>query len=287
MSKTWLNADEIAELHELSQQAFGFISALQKKHPLASHLQYPKVPTELSESLVLHLLTTRSLIPELAGFTFRRRESDSDVLATRGRSVSKIEVKATTTEKGFQQVTNPLLNADYLVWLDLREDFLGATRGSVRVVVIKSPSLFIPPDKRKPEKKVDLADVVESASRRGKARSMRFLISELGRCGTGVESVPPAAARELPSSAPRGLIYVLEVLSCLRKGQGHVYAFGNTASRHHVEESTVRDKCTRLLGLTTVEFVRQAVEDTEKLAQRLSGRFPGYEDLVRRSLKRS
>lgn len=55
---------------------------------------------------------------------------------------------------------------------------------------------------------------------------------------------------------PRALTEILEVAKLMDKGYSYTNAVKNVASKYKIRESTVRDKCTRKLGLNTKQFIQ-------------------------------
>ena len=54
-------------------------------------------------------------------------------------------------------------------------------------------------------------------------------------------------------------------------------AFKDVAQKHKVEESTVRDACTRKLGMTTEEFanlIMSSIENVDRLRRKLRQKLP-------------
>jgi hypothetical protein len=118
MARQLLSPAEIDHFIFLLKDVFTYISNLKEKNPLAADIQYPKLPSKLTESLAIHLLR-RDLIPELKGYDFRFGGNEADIIATRGTEKVRIEVKGTT--KGFEYFGEKDISAKYLMWFDFEE----------------------------------------------------------------------------------------------------------------------------------------------------------------------
>jgi hypothetical protein len=88
---------------------------------------------------------------------------------------------------------------------------------------------------------------------------------------------------EPSEEGPQKLIQVLEVAHLVFKGEELNEAFKNVAKRHDVHESTVRDKCTRQLGIDTYRF-RELIQDKNRFITFLKERYPQYENLINEKL---
>jgi hypothetical protein len=78
---------------------------------------------------------------------------------------------------------------------------------------------------------------------------------------------------------PQKLTQVLDVAQLVLGGQHLNEAFKGVAKLHDVHESTVRDKCTRQLGINTDQF-RNLIQDKNRLLAILKERYPQYESLI-------
>jgi hypothetical protein len=88
---------------------------------------------------------------------------------------------------------------------------------------------------------------------------------------------------EPSEEGPQKLIQVLEVAQLVFKGEELNEAFKNVAKRHDIHESTVRDKCTRQLGIDTYRF-RELIQDKNRFITFLKERYPQYENLINEKL---
>ncbi|MFQ6086461.1 MAG: hypothetical protein ACE5OV_00290 [Candidatus Bathyarchaeia archaeon] len=78
---------------------------------------------------------------------------------------------------------------------------------------------------------------------------------------------------------PRALTQALEVAKLMDKGYSFSNAAKNIASKYKVTESTVRDKCTRQLGLNTEQFI-QLAQNKVNLISLLKERYPEHGTLI-------
>ena len=88
---------------------------------------------------------------------------------------------------------------------------------------------------------------------------------------------------EPTEEGPQKLIQVLEVAHLVFKGEELNEAFKNVAKQHDVHESTVRDKCTRQLGIDTYRF-RELIQNKNRFITFLKERYPHYENLINEKL---
>jgi hypothetical protein len=82
---------------------------------------------------------------------------------------------------------------------------------------------------------------------------------------------------------PQKLIQVLEVAELFFKGEELNKAFRSIASQHGVDESTIRDKCTRQLGIDTYRF-KGLIQDKNRFITYLKEKYPHYENLINEKL---
>ena len=83
---------------------------------------------------------------------------------------------------------------------------------------------------------------------------------------------------------PQKLIQVLEVAELVFKGEELNKTFKSIAKQHGVHESTVRDKCTRQLGVDTNRF-KDLIQDKNRFTTFLKGKYPQYENLINEKLE--
>ena len=116
------------------------ISDLQKQSSLADDINFPKLPSTLTESLVVHLVRLGVILPEFKGAKIDLGGGRADILVDGGRA--QIEVKGTTENKwvtlGKKDVT-----ADFLVWIYFPDYFTSIVPHSVEVYVFKNPGEYL------------------------------------------------------------------------------------------------------------------------------------------------
>ena len=120
MARQLLSPIEISQFILLLKDVFTYISNLKEKNPLAADIQYPKLPSKLTESLAIHLLRS-GLISDLKGYSFRFGGNEADVIGSQGANKVRIEVKGTT--KGFEYFGEKDIKANYLMWFDFEQLF--------------------------------------------------------------------------------------------------------------------------------------------------------------------
>ena len=120
MARQLLSPIEISQFILLLKDVFTYISNLKEKNPLAADIQYPKLPSKLTESLAIHLLRS-GLISDLKGYSFRFGGNEADVIGSQGANEVLIEVKGTT--KGFEYFGEKDIKANYLMWFDFEQLF--------------------------------------------------------------------------------------------------------------------------------------------------------------------
>jgi hypothetical protein len=142
MAREPLKYSEIKELVRLVRGVFSDVRQLKAREPLARHIQYPKVPSILSESLALHLLKRRRLIPGLHGHVFGFGGKTADILgkSSTGRE-KRIEVKATGTN-AFQNFVKKDTTADYIIWFHFDDYFLRDDNPPIAAFLIRKPGRF-------------------------------------------------------------------------------------------------------------------------------------------------
>lgn len=113
LSKTCLRWNEIVELTDLLTEVFSFISNLRNDNPLAKRIQYPKIPSILSESLCI--LEREKLFPGCSNAIFGGQKCDIIVLFPDGTKKTA-EIKA-TGQSAFQGLYKKDIAADFLVWV--------------------------------------------------------------------------------------------------------------------------------------------------------------------------
>lgn len=83
-----------------------------------------------------------------------------------------------------------------------------------------------------------------------------------------------------------GLNQILEVTELILKyNKDYSEAANIVASKKNVHSNTVKDKCTRRLGLYTEDFLNH-IKDIDKFIELLSVKFPEYEKIIRLRLSK-
>ncbi|MGQ9461027.1 MAG: hypothetical protein ACUVRA_07345 [Candidatus Bathyarchaeaceae archaeon] len=78
---------------------------------------------------------------------------------------------------------------------------------------------------------------------------------------------------------PKTLEQILATVKAMYQGSSFTEAVKKAAKQYGVEESTIRDKCTRRLDLNTDQFI-EITQDKTRLKSLLQERFPNYKDLI-------
>jgi hypothetical protein len=138
MPRELLSIQDIKELNKLLRQVFEYITNLKRRERLADKIKYPQLPSILTESLAIHLLKEKSIIPELAGFSFNFGGRTADILATKNSQTIKIEVKA-TAKSAFEYFGEKDISADYILWLHFAEFYMNLKDTNIEVYIIKKP----------------------------------------------------------------------------------------------------------------------------------------------------
>jgi len=96
--------------------------------------------------------------------------------------------------------------------------------------------------------------------------------------------IRPTTRPRIPSEeGPRKLAEVIEVAGLVFRGEQLNKAFKNIANQRGVNESTVRDKCTRQLGINTQQF-REMIQDKNRFIKFLKEKYPLYANLINEKL---
>jgi len=82
----------------------------------------PKIPNTLSEPIVFHLLNKKKIIPKLSKYDLNIGGEGADILATRGRSRKKIQVKGTGSAEFITMGPKDIV-ADHFIWLNFGTAF--------------------------------------------------------------------------------------------------------------------------------------------------------------------
>ncbi|NWG10452.1 hypothetical protein HXY33_01685 [Candidatus Bathyarchaeota archaeon] len=142
MPKTCLRWSEIVELTDLLAQVFSAISDMHNENPLAKCIQFPKIPSILSESLCI--LEREKLFPGCSNANFGGRTCDIIVRFPDGTEKTA-EVKA-TGQSAFQRLSGKDIASDFLVWVHFGRFFEDQNQ-EIRAYVMENPNRIFPQGK--------------------------------------------------------------------------------------------------------------------------------------------
>lgn len=142
MSKKLLSPLEITDLVNVLSEVFDDITNKKQKIKIASHIQYPKLPPSLTESICIHLIKKKIILPELSSYVINFGGNISDIIAINKTDAKKIEVKS-TGKTAFQYVGPKDISADYLIWIHFDKAFLENNFDKILVIIVKNPSQFL------------------------------------------------------------------------------------------------------------------------------------------------
>jgi len=94
-----------------------------------------------------------------------------------------------------------------------------------------------------------------------------------------IEMLPTKRPTVPSGEGPRKLVEVIEVAELVFRGEPLNEAFKNIAKQHGINESTVRDKCTRQLGINTGQF-KEKIQDKNRFITFLKEKYPQHEHLI-------
>lgn len=140
-SRRILTLHEIRDLAGLLRSVFSRIAEIRRDNPLARHIQFPKIPSILSESLAVHLLRSGDVLPGLTGYSFSLGGKRADILAERLGETKRIEVKA-TGKSAFQNFVAKDVDADYIIWIHFGDYFAGSGDKTLRAFVLREPNRY-------------------------------------------------------------------------------------------------------------------------------------------------
>lgn len=143
MARACLTKDEIRALIALVREAFAYIEQLHSRNRLANEIQFPKIPTLLSQSIVVHLIRDRKIIRELGDSSTAEfgPGSDADVIVRDDSRTVRVEVKGTGS-RAFEHFGDKDLRADYIVWVHFGKFFLASDTEKIDVITIRRPFDF-------------------------------------------------------------------------------------------------------------------------------------------------
>lgn len=138
MPRQPLSITDIKELDSLLREVFDYIIDLRKKNRLAYNIQYPKIPSILTESLAIHLLNRMGIISKLNGYTFKFGGRVADILAIKGNNKIKIEIKA-TAKSAFEYFGEKDISADFIIWIHFGNFFVNKEETQIKVFIVQTP----------------------------------------------------------------------------------------------------------------------------------------------------
>jgi len=142
LTKILLNKQEIFELKNALSEVFDKITNLKENCIMAKNIQYPKIPSLLTESLCIHLIKKGIILDELNDYSIIFGGRLCDVLAQKNKKTKKIEVKS-TGHSAFQYLGPKDISSDYLVWIHFDNSFLDNNFDEISVFTIKQPRQFL------------------------------------------------------------------------------------------------------------------------------------------------
>jgi hypothetical protein len=137
-----LTEEELTELAALLRKAFDCISQLKAASPVAAAIQYPKLPSIFTESLIMRCGPV--LFPDARDL--RRGGAVADILFEAGTHTKKVEIKA-TGQQAFQYFGPKDISADFLVWLAFGELFRNqaeSPKSPIRTYLLAGPGQVFP-----------------------------------------------------------------------------------------------------------------------------------------------
>jgi hypothetical protein len=136
---------ELKSLIEAFGETCQFISELRARCPIARYVQYPKIPTILSESLAVHAILQGRLLASTGPFSsVIRGGRKADVLAVLmdGQEL-RIETKA-SGEEDFATFGKKDYAAHFLLWLRFGKSLRESCLGQMEVLVCPRPAEHLP-----------------------------------------------------------------------------------------------------------------------------------------------
>ena len=145
---TPLSVDEIANLVIEVKKLNRHVLGIQNKNPVGKHLQLPKTPTILTESIVYYLVLKKKILPKLNSTELKfneksakhegTRKGNTDLIAIVKNKEYLIEVKGTRKPSQFTQFSEKDIQADCAIWVDYGNTFL-ENQSCIEVAVIENP----------------------------------------------------------------------------------------------------------------------------------------------------
>ena len=134
-----MNKKEILELIKILIEMNNWLIEARAENSLANHIQFPKIPSLMSESLAINLLQDKIILREREIADFQFGAKMADIIGIAGNKQMKIEVK--TTAADFQYFGKKDINADYLIWIDLKNPLRNKSN-KITIYIVENPSTF-------------------------------------------------------------------------------------------------------------------------------------------------
>lgn len=135
--KEFLTFEQVLIIIKNLRVIFKFMEAKKIEEPLLKHVQYPKVPSKMSESLVYQLLVQKELLPEIEFKYAKKGKGDISLVSAKG-VITNIEIKATGVQ-GFSRITNHDIKADFIIWAHFG-NFLSSEVDTIDFYIINNKS---------------------------------------------------------------------------------------------------------------------------------------------------
>ena len=146
---------EVTHLASGFAETCRFIESLRLRNPQARHIQYPKIPESLSESITVHSMKKGIVLKDFGPFSNirlgRKRKGkkgckEADIIATTvGGRVLNIEVKA-SGKNDFATFGKDDYQADVLLWLRFDQSLFRNELGDIQILVCPKPIDNLPWD---------------------------------------------------------------------------------------------------------------------------------------------
>jgi hypothetical protein len=121
---------------------------IHKKNTLFEHIQLPKTPTILTESIAYYLVKNKKILPNLGFSALRFNEKatkhlgtssgNTDLIAMVGQQEYLIEVKGTRKPSQFTAFSEKDIDSDCAIWIDYG-DLFTKKQSTIEVAVIENP----------------------------------------------------------------------------------------------------------------------------------------------------
>lgn len=137
MPKVLLSVAEIVTLDQALIETHAFFRDLRTRTGVARLIHYPSIPSDFSESLIVHCAD----LFFGDGWKAQFGGSISDIQLTRNVEKKAVEVKA-TTQTGFQELKPKDLSADFIVWIHFGTRYINGA-GSILFYVLHDPRKYV------------------------------------------------------------------------------------------------------------------------------------------------